>query len=138
LVLKGATNKTWLWIDSTDAWTSSEHINLASGKSFYINGTAVLSSSTLGSGVTSSSLTTVGTIGTGTWQGTAIAVGYGGTGLTSAVTGLLKGNGSGYSAAVDGTDYLSPSATIDGGTFLWIVGITSLVLNAVLGAGVSC
>ncbi|NBS68965.1 hypothetical protein EBT31_08620, partial [bacterium] len=117
LVLKGATDKTWLWVDATDAWTSSEHINLASGKSYSINGTAVLSGSALGSGVTSSSLTSVGTISTGIWQGTAVGVAYGGTGLTSAVTGLLKGNGSSYSAAVDGTDYLSPSATIDGGTF---------------------
>ena len=117
LVLKGATDKTWLWSDTTDAWTSSEHVDLASGKSYYINGTAVLSGSTLGSGVTSSSLTSVGTIGTGVWQGTAVAVAYGGTGLTSAVTGLLKGNGSGYSAAVEGTDYLGPNATLDGGTF---------------------
>lgn len=117
ITLRGATNKTLNWVNATDAWTSSEHVDLASGKSYYINGTEVLSGSALGSGVTSSSLTSVGTIATGVWQGTAVAVGYGGTGLTSAVTGLLKGNGSGYSAAVDGTDYLSPSATIDGGTF---------------------
>jgi hypothetical protein len=50
LVLKGATDKTWLWVDATDAWTSSEHVNLASGKSYYINGTQVLSGSALGRG----------------------------------------------------------------------------------------
>ena len=139
VVLKGATDKSMLWYSATGAWTSSEHVNLASGKSYYINGTAVLSGSTLGSGVTSSSLTSVGTISSGTWQGTTIAVGYGGTGLTSAVTGLLKGNGTGYAAAVDGTDYLSPSTTIDGGTFLWIVGITGVVLHALLSSGaVNC
>jgi hypothetical protein len=77
----------------------------------------VLSGSALGSGVTSSSLTSVGTIGTGTWQGTAVGVAYGGTGLTAAVNGLLKGNGSAYSAATAGTDYLSPDSTIDGGTY---------------------
>jgi hypothetical protein len=27
------------WVDATDAWTSSEHLNLASGKSYYVNGT---------------------------------------------------------------------------------------------------
>ena len=32
-------NKTFNWINSTSAWTSSEHLNLASGKSFYVNGT---------------------------------------------------------------------------------------------------
>jgi hypothetical protein len=39
ITLKGATDKTFNWVDSTDAWTSSEHINLASGKDIYLNGT---------------------------------------------------------------------------------------------------
>ena len=93
ITLKGTTDKTWNWVDATDAWTSSEHINLASGKSYYIDGSSVLSSTTLGSGVTSSSLASVGTIGTGTWQGTTVATGYGGTGQTSYTDGqLLIGN----------------------------------------------
>lgn len=84
ITVKGATDKTFNWVDATDAWTSSEHMNLLSGKSYYINGNSVLSSSTLGSGVTASSLTSVGTISLGTWQGTAVGVSYGGTGATSA------------------------------------------------------
>jgi len=84
ITLSGATNKTFNWVDATDAWTSSEHLNLASGKAYYINGTQVLSGSALGSGVTSSSLTSVGTIGTGVWQGTVVGVGYGGTGASTA------------------------------------------------------
>jgi hypothetical protein len=93
ITLKGTTDKTWNWIDTTDAWTSSEHIDLANGKSYYINGAAVLSGTALGSGVTSSSLTSVGTIATGTWQGTTIGVAYGGTGQTSYTDGqLLIGN----------------------------------------------
>jgi hypothetical protein len=47
ITLKGATDKTLTWVDSTDAWTSNQHFNLASGKSFYINGTMVLSSTNL-------------------------------------------------------------------------------------------
>jgi hypothetical protein len=39
ITLKGDTDKTFNWVDATDAWTSSEHINLASGKSLYLNGT---------------------------------------------------------------------------------------------------
>jgi hypothetical protein len=39
ITLKGATDKTFNWVDATDAWTSSEHINLASTKSLYLNGT---------------------------------------------------------------------------------------------------
>jgi len=84
ITLKGATDKTFNWIDSTDSWTSSEHIDLASGKEFKIAGTSVLSGSTLGSGVTGSSLTSVGTITSGTWNGSTIAVANGGTGATSA------------------------------------------------------
>ena len=101
LTLKGATDKTFSWVNSTDSWTSSEHIDLASGKEFKINGTSVLSGSTLGSGVTSSSLTSVGTIATGTWNGTAIGRAYGGTGLTAAPSNgqLLIGNGTGYTLA---------------------------------------
>ena len=64
-----------------------------------------------------SSLASVGTLTAGTWNASTIAVAYGGTGATT-LTGILKGNGTAaFSAAVDGTDYLSPNATIDGGTF---------------------
>lgn len=129
--LKGATDKTLNWVDSTDAWTSSEHIDLASGKSYYINGSAVLSASTLGSGVTSSSLTSVGTLTGGTWNATTISVGYGGTGLTSAAKGsVLVANSANTLSALDGggsadavlsydaaSDTISWSNTIDGGTF---------------------
>ena len=69
ITLKGTTDKTFNWIDSTDAWTSSEHINIASGKVYRINGTEVLSSTTLGSGVVNSSLTSVGTLGSLTVSG---------------------------------------------------------------------
>jgi hypothetical protein len=61
VILKGTTDKTLLW-DSTNAnWTSSENFNLVTGKVYKINNVSVLSSTTLGSGVTSSSLTSFGT-----------------------------------------------------------------------------
>jgi hypothetical protein len=41
ITLKGATDKTLNWVDATDAWTSSENFNIASGKSYYVNGTAL-------------------------------------------------------------------------------------------------
>ena len=94
--LKGATDKLFRWLNATDSWTSSEHIDLASGKEFKINGTSVLSGSTLGSGVTGSSLTSVGTLTSGTWSASTIAVNKGGTGQTSYTDGqLLIGNTSG-------------------------------------------
>jgi hypothetical protein len=86
ITLKGATDKTLNWVDATDAWTSSEDFNLLTGKVYEINGTSVLSGSTLGSGVTGSSLTSVGTITSGTWTGTTIAIANGGTGATTAMT----------------------------------------------------
>jgi hypothetical protein len=96
ITLKGTTDKTFNWVDATDAWTASEHLDLASGKSFFINGTNVLSSTALGAGVTSSSLTTVGTISGGTWQGTTIGPAYGGTGQSTFTDGqLLIGNSTG-------------------------------------------
>jgi hypothetical protein len=64
ITLKGATDKTITWIDSTDAWTSSEDFNLVSGKSYEINGTVVINSTSLGTGITGSSLTSVGTLTT--------------------------------------------------------------------------
>jgi hypothetical protein len=84
ITVLGATNKTFNWVDATDSWTSSEKLDLAAGKVFSINGTTVLSNNTLGSGVVTSSLTSVGTISTGTWQAGTIAVSYGGTGATTA------------------------------------------------------
>jgi hypothetical protein len=70
ITLKGTTDKTINWIDATDAWTLSEHVNIVSTKEYRIAGTKVLDATSLGSGVTSSSLTIVGTIGTGVWNGT--------------------------------------------------------------------
>jgi len=52
ITLKGTTDKTLTWVDATDAWTSSEHVNLASGKAYYINGVSVLSGTALGDGIT--------------------------------------------------------------------------------------
>jgi hypothetical protein len=86
ITLKGATDKSFSWLDATDSWTSSENVELASGKSYRINGTEVLSSTALGSGVTSSSLTSVGTIGTGVWEGSAIVDTYLATISNSATT----------------------------------------------------
>lgn len=76
ITLKGATDKTISWVNSTDAWTLSEHVNIASAKEFRIAGTKVLDATSLGSAVVGSSLTSVGTIATGVWNGTAIGTAY--------------------------------------------------------------
>ena len=58
-------------------------VNVATGKTYEINNVSVLSSTTLGSSVVNSSLTSVGTIVTGIWNATTISVDNGGTGLSS-------------------------------------------------------
>ena len=58
ITLKGTSDKTFNWVDATDAWTSSEHINLASGKTLKYNGTDLVASQ---SGNSGKYLTTDGT-----------------------------------------------------------------------------
>ena len=70
--------------------TVNNDLSIATGKVYKINGTSVLSATTLGSSVVSSSLTSVGTITSGTWNGTTIAVANGGTGTTN---GSITGSG---------------------------------------------
>ena len=60
--LKGTTDHTFNWLNATDSWTASEHIDVATGKEYKINNTSVLSATTLGSGVVNSSITNVGTL----------------------------------------------------------------------------
>ena len=89
---------------STTQWYSSFNNS--------VSGTGVTTFSAGTTGLTPSSATT----GAITLAGT-LNVANGGTGVTT-LAGLVKGNGtSAFTAAVDGTDYLSPNATIDGGTF---------------------
>ena len=76
ITVRGTTNKTLQWAYASSSWTSSENFDLSNGKTYKIGGTDVLTSSTLGSGVTSSSLTSVGTLGT-------LVVGSGGLAVNS-------------------------------------------------------
>ena len=92
ITLKGTSDKTFNWIDSTDSWTSSEHIELAANKVYRIDGQSILSKTGLGNTVISSSLTSVGTITSGVWNGTAIGISNGGTGATTA-SGALSNIG---------------------------------------------
>ena len=45
ITVKGTTDKTFNWVNSSSSWTSSEHLDLASGKVLKIAGTEVLSAS---------------------------------------------------------------------------------------------
>ena len=126
ITLKGTTDKTINWIDSTDAWTLSEHVNIASAKEYRIAGTKVLDATSLGSAVVSSSLTSVGTIGTGTWQGTTVATGYGGTGQTTYSNGQLL---------IGKTDGTLAKATLTASTGVTIVNADGSITISATGSG---
>lgn len=97
VTLLGTTNKLFRWLNATDSWTSSENLDLADGKSYYIDGNEVVNETGLGSGVVYSSLETLGTVTTGTWQATTVGTAYGGTGFAAGYSNgqLLIGNSSG-------------------------------------------
>ena len=116
ITILGATNKTFNWVDATDAWTSSEHLNLLAGKELKIGGTSVLSNTTLGSTVVNSSLTSVGTIVTGVWNGTTIAIANGGTGATDAPNARIN-LGLGTISVQNANNVNITGGTIDGITF---------------------
>jgi hypothetical protein len=130
ITIKGLTDKTLNWVNATASWTSSEHFDLATGKSYYINNSNVLSATTLGSAVVNSSLTSVGILATGTWNATVITPAYGGTGLNSITSrGIIYGNAAGTvgvtaASTIDGSFLRSDASgnpyfsnVIDGGTY---------------------
>ena len=53
VVLKGASPHEFLWNKSTEAWESTEHINLSTGKAFKIEGVTVIDGNSLGPSITS-------------------------------------------------------------------------------------
>jgi hypothetical protein len=126
ITLKGDTDKTINWVDATDAWTLSEHVNIASAKEYRIAGTKVLDATSLGSAVVSSSLTSVGTIGTGVWQGTAIGTAYGGTGQTTYSNGQLL---------IGKTDGTLAKATLTASTGVTITNADGSITISATGSG---
>lgn len=62
ITLKGTTDKTFSWSNSTGAWTSNQNIDLSSGRSYYINQQPVLNGTTIGSSVVNSNLQTFGSL----------------------------------------------------------------------------
>lgn len=110
-------NKTFNWVDSTDAWTSSEHMNLLSGKAFKIAGTSVLNATTLGSAVVTSSLTTVGALNSGSITSGFGTINTGSSNITTSGT-LAGGAITGTSLAVSGTITGDTSLTLDSTTLV--------------------
>lgn len=125
----GTSVHSFLYNSTSTSWTSSEHLNVASGKVFAINGTSVLEATALGSTVVSSSLTSVGTLTSGTWSATNIALNKGGTNasLTAAAGAVTYSTASALALSAVGSsgEFLVSGGTsaptwtnvIDGGTY---------------------
>jgi hypothetical protein len=76
ITLKGATDKTFNWVNATGAWTSSEDLNLVTGKAYEINGVAVLSATSVLNDASQTSVTIAGS------ATTALTIGASGAPIT--------------------------------------------------------
>jgi hypothetical protein len=107
ITLKGATDKTFNWIDATDSWTASEHIDLASGKTYKIGNTTIANSTALGTGILASSLTSVGTLSSLTLGGAVSGITTLAAGNTT-ITGFVNATSSVNSALLTvGTSFIA-------------------------------
>lgn len=136
----GSTNirKTFVYDYLSDSLKSSENLNIALGKTYKINGTDVLSATTLGSGVTFSSLTSVGTLtqlrvaGISTFVNGPVLIGSGTS--TGTANQLLQVTGNAYLSGNLGIGTLTSSIplTIVGNSFISGV-LTAVTLNSTTG-----
>ena len=62
ITLRGTTDHTINWANSTQSWTANNSFGVASGKHFHVDDNLVLSGDTLGTGVVNSSLTNLGVL----------------------------------------------------------------------------
>ena len=85
-------DNTLLYENSTTSLKASENLNVATGKVYQINGTEVLSATTIGSGVVNSSLTSLGTLTGLSVSGQTSLNTLGVTGV-STFTGAIDANG---------------------------------------------
>ena len=120
ITLKGESNKTITWDVTNANWTSSEHWNIANSKSFKINNTSVLDSTTLGSTVVSSSLTKLGT-----------SVGF----VKSDANGNLTSDNSTYSVSTHQTHYIGTTQVQASSTAQSLTGILSIAGSTTVTSG---
>ena len=101
----GASVNSFFTFNASSGAFGATSVNILSGQAYSIGGNSVLSATSLGTGVTNSSLTALGTITTGVWAGSLITGLYGGTGYNSYTKGdILVGAGSTFIKVNVGTD----------------------------------
>lgn len=125
ITLKGTTDKTIIWDNANDNWTSNQDLNVATGKVFRVNNVDTLNATTLGTAVVNSSLENVsssltqGTLTTasGSITDSSGAISFGNENLTT--TGTLS------AGVVTGTGFTIGSADIVEADLELIDGLTA-------------
>jgi hypothetical protein len=110
-------DKTFIWVDGTDSWTSNNHMNLTSitTPAYKIAGTSVLNATTLGINVVNSTLTKVAALNEGSITSGFGTINTGSSNITTSGT-LAGGAITGTSLAVSGTITGDTSLTLDSTT----------------------
>ena len=114
LTVLGATNKTWNYVNATTSWTSSENLDLLTGKVFKINGSTVLTATqVLGYSITNANTasTIVARDASGNFAAGTITASL--TGTASLATSLAGGATGGlhYQTAANTSAFLTATAT---------------------------
>jgi hypothetical protein len=124
ITLKGTTDKTFNWVDATDAWTSSEHLAILGGKNLLLNG------STSGT-ITVAAAATAGTT-TITFPATTGTVVT--TGDTGTVTNTMLAGSIANAKLVNSSVTIGSTSVSLGGTATTIAGLTSVTSTTFVGA----
>ena len=124
LTLKGTSDKTFNWVNSTDSWTSSEHLDIESSKQFKHGGTEILSPTKQLKNITD--ITSTGDVSFAGGNFTVAQI----TGNT-VVGGTLSVTGSISLTGLTATTGTFSGAVSSGGNFS--VGSTNFTVNATSG-----
>lgn len=131
ITLKGSTDKTFNWVNATGAWTSSEHIEIASGKSLFLKGST---SGTVTVSVPAAAGTNTFTIPAVT--GTAVT-----TGDTGSVTNTMLAGSIANNKLANSSVTVTAGTGMSGGGAVSLGGSVTLtnagVTSAVAGTGIS-
>jgi hypothetical protein len=136
--IKGTTDKTFSWSNSASAFTSSEDINVVAGKQYEINGSSVLSKTTLtlsGSSSGTVAFQTASAAGSATYTLPTAYPGTAGFALVSDLSGVLSWAAAGAAITTDtSTTTLYPAmSTSTSGNFTAAKVNTGLTFNGTTG-----
>jgi hypothetical protein len=129
--------KTLTWNDTSDSLKSSENFDIASNKTYKIDGTSVLSNNTLGTGVTNSSLTSVGTLTNLSVNNVTGLSTLGVTSTTDLTSQTLNVSGISTLGVTSTTNLTSQTLNVSGISTLGVTSTTNLTSQQLNVSGIS-